>query len=126
STPTASASASSSGSPSASPDTGGAASPAASTSTGTKKTVKLGFLGDLTGGNAGLVVSAYKAAQLAVEQANAKGDLQVSLQIEAEDNKDGSQDTAPALAQKLIADSAVVGIIGPAFSGESKTTGALF
>ncbi len=101
----------------------GAASPS---TTGGKKVVKLGFLGDLTGGNAGLVVSAHKAAQLAVEQANAKGDLSVTVQLEAKDNKDGSADTAPALAQQLIGDSAVVGIIGPAFSGETKTTGALF
>lgn len=100
-------------------------SPAAST-TSTKKVVKLGFLGDLSGGNAGLVVSAEKSAALAIDQANAKGDLPVSLQIDAKDNKDGTADTAPALAQQLISDPAVVGVIGPAFSGETKATGALF
>jgi branched-chain amino acid transport system substrate-binding protein len=121
------AQASPSATPSASAAATAAASPAATTgTTGGKKVVKLGFLGDLTGGNAGLVVSAHKAVQLAVEQANAKGDLQVTVELNAQDNKDGSQDTAPALAQRLIADSAVVGIIGPAFSGETKTTGALF
>ncbi len=118
-------------SPSASPMASETASPAATsgtsgTTTGSKKVVKLGFLGDLTGGNAGLVVSAYKSAQLAVKQADAAGDLPVDIQLDAKDNKDGSADTAPALAQQLIGDPSVVGVIGPAFSGESKATGALF
>jgi len=92
----------------------------------TKKVVKLGFLGDLSGGNAGLVVSAEKSALLAIKQADAKGDLPVDVELEAKDNKDGLSDTAPALAQQLIGDPAVVGVIGPAFSGETKATGALF
>ena len=93
---------------------------------GAKKTVKIGFLGDLTGGNAGLIIYEHKAAQLAFKQANAKGDLPVTIAMSSQDNKDGAANTAPALAQRLIADPAVVGVIGPGFSGESKTTGALF
>jgi branched-chain amino acid transport system substrate-binding protein len=93
---------------------------------GAKKTVKIGFLGDLTGGNAGLIIYEHKAAQLAIKQANAKGDLPVTLALAAQDNKDGAANTAPALAQRLIADQAVLGVVGPGFSGESKTTGALF
>ncbi|HYZ92595.1 MAG TPA: branched-chain amino acid ABC transporter substrate-binding protein [Actinomycetota bacterium] len=91
-----------------------------------KKTVKIGFLGDLTGANSNLVVSSNRAAQLAVEQANAKGDLPVTLELRSEDNKDGGPDPAPGLAQRLISDPAVLGVIGPAFSGETKVTGALF
>ena len=74
----------------------------------------------------GLVVSAHKSAKLAIKQANAKGDLPVTIELVALDNKDGAANTAPALAQRLIADQAVVGVIGPAFSGETRTTGALF
>lgn len=115
---------------SASPTPGASVAPAvaspAPSSTGTKKVVKLGFIGDLTGKNSGLVVSAYKSAKLAIDQENAKGDLTVTLQFDALDNKDGSQDTAPALAQRLIGDQAVIGVVGPAFSGETETTGALF
>jgi branched-chain amino acid transport system substrate-binding protein len=114
-----------SASPTATTSTGVAPAASAATTT-TKKVVKLGFLGDLSGGNASLVVSAYKSAKLAVDQANAKGDLPVTIQLDAKDNKDGSPDTAPALAQELIGDPAVVGVIGPAFSGETKATGALF
>ncbi len=91
-----------------------------------KKTVKIGFLGDLTGANSNLVVSSNKAAQLAIEQANAKGDLPVTLELRSEDNKDGGPDPAPGLAQRLISDTAVLGVVGPAFSGETKVTGALF
>lgn len=91
-----------------------------------KKTVKIGFLGDLSGANANLVVSSNKAAQLAIEQANAKGDLQVNIELRSEDNKDGGPDPAPGLAQRLISDPAVLGVIGPAFSGETKVTGGLF
>jgi branched-chain amino acid transport system substrate-binding protein len=91
-----------------------------------KKTVKIGFLGDLTGANSNLVVSSNKAAQLAVEQANAKGDLPVTIELRSEDNKDGGPDPAPGLAQRLISDAAVLGVIGPAFSGETKVTGGLF
>ena len=91
-----------------------------------KKTVKIGFLGDLTGANSNLVVSSNRAAQLAIEQANAAGDLQVNIELRSEDNKDGGPDPAPGLAQRLISDTAVLGVIGPAFSGETKVTGALF
>jgi branched-chain amino acid transport system substrate-binding protein len=111
------------------PGAGASVAPAESTpigSSSTKKVVKLGFLGDLTGGNAGLVVSAEKSAKLAIDEANQAGDLQVMLQLDAKDNKDGAADTAPALAQQLIGDPSVVGVIGPAFSGETKATGALF
>jgi branched-chain amino acid transport system substrate-binding protein len=89
-------------------------------------TVKLGFIGDLTGGNAGLVASANKAAKLAIKQANDSGELTKNIELVSLDNKDGNPDTAVGLAQRLIADDAVVGVIGPAFSGETKVTGALF
>lgn len=91
-----------------------------------KKTVKIGFLGDLSGANANLVVSSNRAAQLAIDQANAAGDLQVNIELRSEDNKDGGPDPAPGLAQRLISDAAVLGVIGPAFSGETKVTGGLF
>lgn len=91
-----------------------------------KKTVKIGFLGDISGANSNLVHSSVKAARLAVKQANAAGDLDVTLELSEQDNKDGGPDPAPGLAQRLIADQAVLGVIGPAFSGETKVTGQLF
>lgn len=91
-----------------------------------KKTVKIGFMGDLTGANSGLVTSSKNAAELAIKQANESGELQVNLEFRPEDNKDGGPDPAPGLAQRLISDAAVLGVIGPAFSGETKVTGSLF
>lgn len=90
------------------------------------RTVKIGLIGDLTGANSNLVVSQERAARLAVKQANESGDLDVTLQLEPLDNKDGSPDTAPALAQRLINDPAVLGVIGGAFSGETAVMGPLF
>lgn len=88
--------------------------------------VKIGFIGDLTGSNAALVVPGKNAAELAITQANAKGDLPVTLQLAPKDNKEANPSTAPKLAQDLIADKAVVGVIGPAFSGETSAVQPLF
>lgn len=91
-----------------------------------KKTVKLGVFGDLTGQNSQLVVHIRNSAIMAAEQANEAGDLPVNIAIEQYDNKDGGPDPAPALAQKAIGDAAVLGIIGPAFSGETEAAAPLF
>lgn len=96
------------------------------TTTAGKKTVKIGFIGDLTGSNSSLVVPGKNAAQLAFDQANAAGDLKVKIEFVPLDNKEADPSTAPALAQQLIADAAVVGVIGPAFSGETSAVQPLF
>ena len=93
---------------------------------GAKKTVKLGVFGDLTGQNSQLVVHIRNSAILATEKANAAGDLPVTLAVEQFDNKDGGPDPAPALAQKAIGDTAILGVIGPAFSGETEAAMPLF
>ena len=64
----------------------------------------------------------YQAAQLAFEQANAAGDLPVTITLVPEDTQ-GSPDQAPAVADKIVSDDAMVGVIGPAFSGESQAAG---
>jgi branched-chain amino acid transport system substrate-binding protein len=89
-------------------------------------TVKIGFIGDLTGSNSALVVPGKNAAALAFDQANAAGDLQVKIEFVPLDNKEANPTTAPALAQRLISDPAVVGVIGPAFSGETSAVQPLF
>ena len=108
----------------------GAAACAKKTNTGTtggnKKEVKIGFIGDLTGSNSSLVVPSKNAAQLAIDQANAKGDLKVKIVFVPLDNKEANPTTAPPLAQQLISDSEVVGVIGPAFSGETAAVQPLF
>ena len=91
-----------------------------------QRTVKIGVFGDLTGQNSQLVVHIRNSTILAVEKANEAGDLPVRLEVEQFDNKDGNPDTAPALAQRAIGDAAIVGIVGPAFSGETEAAMPLF
>ena len=91
-----------------------------STSTGSssKPAYKIGFLGALTGSDAQLVVGSEKGANLAIKQANDKGDLPVTLSLDAQDTL-GDKDKAVAPANKLAGDSSILAIVGPAFSGES-------
>jgi branched-chain amino acid transport system substrate-binding protein len=91
-----------------------------------KPVVTIGFIGDLTGSNAALVVPGRNGAQLAIDQANAKGDLPVKIAFAPKDNKEALPQTAPGIAQNLINDRTVVAVIGPAFSGETSAVQPLF
>jgi branched-chain amino acid transport system substrate-binding protein len=84
--------------------------------------VKIAYVGALSGDYKLLVESGYQAAQLAFDQANASGDLPVTITLVPEDTQ-GSPDQAPAIADKIVSDDAMVGVIGPAFSGESQAAG---
>src|SRR5439155_6110307 len=99
------------------------------TSPGTTSTknVKIEFFGALSGDYKLLVIHGFQAAQLAFEQANAGkfGDLPVKITIEGQDTG-GSGDQASPLADKVVNDPTFVGIIGPAFSGESAAVGDRF
>ncbi len=88
------------------------------------KAIKIGFIGDLTGSNSSLVVPGRNAARLAFEQAKAAGEANITL-FDL-DNKEANPSTAPALAQRLIGDATVMGVIGPAFSGETSAVQPLF
>jgi branched-chain amino acid transport system substrate-binding protein len=86
--------------------------------------VKIAFFGALTGEAGNLGVNIKKGLDLAVAEFNeANADCQVG--IEAYDSQ-GDPDQAPALADKAIADASVLGIVGPAFSGESKAVNGKF
>jgi len=86
--------------------------------------VKIAFFGALTGEAGNLGVNIKKGLDLAVAEFNeANADCQVG--IEAYDSQ-GDPDQAPALADKAIADAGVLGIVGPAFSGESKAVNGKF
>jgi branched-chain amino acid transport system substrate-binding protein len=91
-----------------------------------KPEVKIGQMGDYTGSNSSLVIHARDAVKLAFKLANAAGDLPVTVTTVDLDNKEAAPATAPALAQRLINDPKVVGVVGPAFSGETSAVGPLF
>ncbi len=79
--------------------------------------LSLAFFGALTGDAANLGINIKQGAELAVNQYNEEhADCEVGL---VELDSQGSPDQAPALAQQAINDEAVIGVVGPAFSGES-------
>lgn len=85
--------------------------------------VAIGFFGALTGDAANLGVNIVNGVQLAVDQHNKKSDCKVGL---VKLDSQGSPDQAPALAQQAISNAKVIGIVGPAFSGESDAADPLF
>ncbi len=86
--------------------------------------LSLAFFGALTGDAANLGINIKNGAELAVNQYNEENpDCEVNL---IELDSQGSPDQAPALAQEAINDDSVVGVIGPAFSGESAAANPLF
>ncbi|MFB9674434.1 branched-chain amino acid ABC transporter substrate-binding protein [Streptosporangium vulgare] len=100
----------SSGGTEATPAEGGSSAAAPST-------VKLGFMGDLTGANAGIVIPPRNGAKLVVDEYN-KTNPAVKIElVEYDSQADPSK--AVALAQQAIKTDKIVGLIGPAFSGES-------
>lgn len=93
-------------------------------STGKSCNLSLAFFGALTGSAANLGVNIKDGAQLKVDQYNAEhADCKVTLKAY---DSEGSPDKAPGLARQLVTDRSVIGIIGPAFSGESQAADPIF
>lgn len=91
-----------------------------------KPSVTIGTFGDRTGDNSNIIIPSHKGMELAIKQANEKGDLPVTLVFKPLDNRNGAADTAPAIAQQFIGDPSVVAVLGGGFSGETAATGQLF
>jgi branched-chain amino acid transport system substrate-binding protein len=102
---------------------GGGKSSGGASSSG--KTYKIGFQGALSGDNQQLGINEINSVNLAVKQANQKGDLGFKLEVlKSDDGGDAAK--APAAAQTLIQDPAVVGVVGPIFSGPTSATGKAY
>jgi branched-chain amino acid transport system substrate-binding protein len=85
--------------------------------------VKIAYLGPLSGASANLGENIHDGVILAIEEFNAaRPGCPVHL---ADFDSQGDPKQAPALAQQLIADPAVIGVVGPAFSGEFEAAGPL-
>lgn len=103
---------------------GTTAAPSAGGSSAKVCDLKIGFFGALTGDAANLGQNIQNGAKLAIDQYNTKNaDCKVTL---ASFDSQGDPAQAPALAKKAVDDKTVVGIVGPAFSGESKAADPLF
>jgi branched-chain amino acid transport system substrate-binding protein len=92
---------------------------------GTGTAYKIGFQGPLTGDNKQLGINELNGAQLAVDQANAAKNLCFTLSLIQSDDG-GTAAGAPAAAAALLQDPAVVGVIGPSFSGATAAVGAKY
>jgi branched-chain amino acid transport system substrate-binding protein len=102
-------------------DSGGEASGGGSD--GAACDLKLAFFGPETGPAAGLGKPIIQGAQLAVDQYNADADCEVEL---VNYDSQGSPDEAPSLATEVAGDDSIIGVVGPAFSGESAAAGPIF
>lgn len=91
---------------------------------GDKCGLKIAYFGALTGSAANLGINIKNGAKLAVDQYNEKNqDCTAELK---EFDSEGSPDKAPGLARQLVTDDKIIGIIGPAFSGESEAANPIF
>jgi branched-chain amino acid transport system substrate-binding protein len=102
-----------------------ASSSSSSGSTSGKPVVEIGVQGPLSGDNQALGLNIEWGVKLAVQQANAKGDLPFQLAIKEADDQ-GDQSKGADAANLLIQDSKVLGVVGPAFSGPTAASGKLF
>ncbi len=103
------------------PSTGSGGSSGAS---GGQCDLKVAYFGALTGDAANLGINIKNGVELAVNQYNEKhGNCKVAL-VTFDSQGDPAQ--APALAQKAVTDKKLVGVVGPAFSGESKAANPIF
>jgi branched-chain amino acid transport system substrate-binding protein len=83
--------------------------------------VKLAFIGALSGDNGNLGTNMINGAQLAIDEFNtANPDCQVTFDTAYDSQGDPAQ--ATPLADKIVNDAAIIGLIGPGFSGETKAT----
>jgi branched-chain amino acid transport system substrate-binding protein len=80
--------------------------------------IKIGFLGDLTGENSGLVIPPRNGAQMVFDAYNATNPPR-KIQLVPYDSQ-GTPDQAVPLVTQAIQQDKIVGMIGPTFSGESK------
>ncbi|KAB1147852.1 branched-chain amino acid ABC transporter substrate-binding protein [Micromonospora sp. DT46] len=85
---------------------------------------KIAFFGALTGPSAALGINENNGVKLAVDKYN-KENADCKVELVPLDSQ-GSPDQAPQLAQKAIDDTKILGIVGPAYSGESEAAGPLF
>jgi branched-chain amino acid transport system substrate-binding protein len=91
---------------------------------GDKCGLKMAFFGALTGDAANLGINIKNGAKLAVEQFNEKNpDCKVEL---VEKDSQGDEKQAPGIARDVIKDTKLIGVIGPAFSGETEAAAPIF
>jgi branched-chain amino acid transport system substrate-binding protein len=92
---------------------------------GGRKEYVIGFQGPLSGENQQLGLNAYNGALTAVDRANRQGTLPFGVRLVTSDDQ-GTPEQGPTAAQKLIDNPHVVAVIGPVFSGATKSSEPLY
>ena len=83
------------------------------------ETIKIGFIGPLTGNNSGYGISPSHAVSIAVDEFNEQGGINgFKVQLIVKDSA-GNAKTGLAAANKLIKEDKVLGIVGDIFSSPS-------
>jgi branched-chain amino acid transport system substrate-binding protein len=83
----------------------------------TTQTATIGFVGALTGDNANLGINIRDGMRVAIDEENAKGGTQITMK---EFDTAGDPAQASTIKDRFIGDQSVIGIVGPAFSGETR------
>ena len=86
--------------------------------------VSIAMAGALTGADAALGINIKNGVQLAIDSHNA-ANPGCQVQLKPFDTE-GDPQKATAIAPQIVDDQYTVGLVGPAFSGETKATGTVF
>jgi branched-chain amino acid transport system substrate-binding protein len=87
-------------------------------------TTTIAMAGALTGPQSALGINILNGAKVAIDQHNkANANCQVVLK---EFDTEGDPQKATQVAPQIVGDANIIGLLGPAFSGETKATGAIF
>lgn len=90
-----------------------------------KPVLKIGFAAPFSGDQAIVGIPMRQCAELAVRQANERGDMPFALALQAEDDRaDPAQ--AEAVARRFAADSSVLGVVGHKNSGPSAAAAPIY
>jgi branched-chain amino acid transport system substrate-binding protein len=89
------------------------------------ETYKIAFEGPLSGDNQQLGINEVNAAELAIKQANESGDLDFKLELLRADDL-GDPAVAPTAAAQVLQDDAVLGVVGPSFSGATNAVATTY
>jgi branched-chain amino acid transport system substrate-binding protein len=84
--------------------------------------VTLYFQGALSGPYSYLVTPAFQGAEIRIAELNADESFPAEITLEQADTQ-GDGEKAPPVVQEAVQNADTVGIIGPAFSGESEASG---
>ncbi|GAA1863219.1 branched-chain amino acid ABC transporter substrate-binding protein [Myceligenerans crystallogenes] len=86
--------------------------------------LNIGVMGALSGANASIVLPSVNAAKMALAEYEAE-DPECAVKL-VEFDTEGDPAKAPGVATKMVQDESYIGVIGGAFSGETKATQPIF